>query len=231
MADFGRIPRRGWATRFGLPGCARGQVCLVAVRARGRRGCMQSSERGPGRWSLVSRLSSVLLLSTSLVVGSTGAALHVAAVRRRGSDARRRQRGRRDRSAPSRSARRPRRGPASRRRQRDRRGEPYACDPQRPDRQRQQREPQRQRRREPQQQRQRQREQRNINRGGDVNISRNTVVRPAARGYTRAPYAYGGRRYYSFTATPITATRRSGSASASIRSARWWRRWPRPRSR
>ena len=35
---------------------------------------MQSSERGPRRWSLVSRLTSVLMLSASLVAGSTGAA-------------------------------------------------------------------------------------------------------------------------------------------------------------
>jgi hypothetical protein len=30
-----------------------------------------------------------------------------------------------------------------------------------------------------------------------VNIQRNTTVRAAPRGYARAPYAYGGRRYYA----------------------------------
>jgi len=37
----------------------------------------------------------------------------------------------------------------------------------------------------------------NINRGGDVNIQRNTVVRPSPVAYTRAPYRYGGRAYYA----------------------------------
>ena len=40
----------------------------------------------------------------------------------------------------------------------------------------------------------------NVDRSRDVNVQRNTVVRPAARGYTRAPYAHGGRRYYSHNA-------------------------------
>ena len=38
----------------------------------------------------------------------------------------------------------------------------------------------------------------NINRGHDVNIQRNTVVRAAPRPYGRPPYAYGGRRYYAY---------------------------------
>jgi hypothetical protein len=36
-----------------------------------------------------------------------------------------------------------------------------------------------------------------VDRSRDVNVQRNTVVRPAPRGYGRAPYAYGGRRYYA----------------------------------
>jgi hypothetical protein len=36
----------------------------------------------------------------------------------------------------------------------------------------------------------------NIDRSRDVNFNRNTYVRPAAGGYARAPYAYGGRRFY-----------------------------------
>ena len=37
----------------------------------------------------------------------------------------------------------------------------------------------------------------NVNRSRDINVQRNTVVRPAGRAYGRAPYAYGGRRYYA----------------------------------
>jgi hypothetical protein len=37
----------------------------------------------------------------------------------------------------------------------------------------------------------------NVNVNRDVNVHRNTVVRPAPRAYARPPYAYGGRRYYS----------------------------------
>jgi hypothetical protein len=36
----------------------------------------------------------------------------------------------------------------------------------------------------------------NIDSSRDVNFNRNTVVRPATGGYARAPYAYGGRRFY-----------------------------------
>jgi hypothetical protein len=36
-----------------------------------------------------------------------------------------------------------------------------------------------------------------VNRGRDVNVHYNTVVRPAPRPYARAPYAYGGHRYYA----------------------------------
>jgi hypothetical protein len=37
-----------------------------------------------------------------------------------------------------------------------------------------------------------------VDRSRDVYVHRNTVVRPAPRPYVRAPYAYGGRRYYAY---------------------------------
>ena len=37
-----------------------------------------------------------------------------------------------------------------------------------------------------------------VYRGRDVYVHRNTWVRPAPRPYVRAPYVYGGRRYYAY---------------------------------
>ena len=54
---------------------------------------------------------------------------------------------------------------------------------------------------------------RNVNRNvnvNNVNVRRNTVVRPAGRPYGRAPYAYGGRRYYAHNAYRYHAYRPYG---------------------
>ena len=50
---------------------------------------------------------------------------------------------------------------------------------------------------------------RNVN-VNNVNVRRNTVVRPGGRAYGRAPYAYGGRRYYAHNAYRYHAYRPYG---------------------